>query len=93
MDFSLITSFIASHPLVTVIILVALVFDYTNGRNDSANSIATIVTTRILTPKQAVIWAATFNFLAYFLFGTEIAKTIGTGLVDTSLITPTVIGS
>ena len=86
-------SFISSHPLVVVIIVIALIFDYTNGRNDSANSIATIVTTRILTPKQAVIWAATFNFLAYFLFGTEIAKTIGTGLVDTHLITPAVIGS
>lgn len=85
--------FISLNPLVAVIIAIALIFDYTNWRNDSANSIATIVTTRVLTPKQAVVWAASFNFLAYFLFGTEIAKTIGTGLVNTSMITPAVIGS
>lgn len=93
MDVSLIFDFISQNPLVTIIIAIALIFDYTNGRNDSANSIATIVTTRVLTPKQAVIWAASFNFLAYFLFGTEIAKTIGTGLVNTSIITPIVIGA
>ena len=93
MDFSIISSFIAEHPLVVAIIVIALIFDYTNGRNDSENSIATIVTTRVLTPKQAVLWAASFNFLAYFLFGTEIAKTIGTGLVETSLITPIIIGA
>lgn len=93
MDFSIFTNFLTEHPLVSVIIAIALIFDYTNGRNDSANSIATIVTTRVLTPKQAVFWAAGFNFLAYFLFGTEIAKTIWTGLVHTNLITPIVIGS
>lgn len=91
MDFDAIWTFIITEPLVVTIILIALIFDYTNGKNDSANSIATIVTTRVLTPKQAVIWAATWNFLAYFIFGTEIAKTIGTGLVDVSLITPLVI--
>lgn len=91
MDFDAIWTFIITEPLVVMIILIALIFDYTNGKNDSANSIATIVTTRVLTPKQAVIWAATWNFLAYFIFGTEIAKTIGTGLVDVSLITPLVI--
>lgn len=91
MNFDAIWTFIITEPLVVMIILIALIFDYTNGKNDSANSIATIVTTRVLTPKQAVIWAATWNFLAYFIFGTEIAKTIGTGLVDVSLITPLVI--
>lgn len=91
MNFDAIWTFIITEPLVVTIILIALIFDYTNGKNDSANSIATIVTTRVLTPKQAVIWAATWNFLAYFIFGTEIAKTIGTGLVDVSLITPLVI--
>lgn len=72
--------------LVLVIIFVALVFDFLNGFHDAANSIATIVSTRVLTPMQAVVWAAFFNFIAAFVFGTKVAATIGTGLVDVKLI-------
>src|SRR5450432_510958 len=64
------------------IIFVALVFDFLNGFHDAANSIATIVSTRVLTPAQAVVWAAFFNFVAAFIFGTQVAATIGNGLVD-----------
>src|SRR5689334_22858172 len=77
--------------LVEVIIAIALVFDYINGFHDAANSIATIVATRVLTPFQAVLWAAFFNFFAAFLFGTAVAKTIGKGFVDLDLVTPYVI--
>ncbi len=72
--------------LVLVTILVALVFDFLNGFHDAANSIATVVSTRVLSPRQAVAWAAFFNFVAAFVFGTHVAKTIGTGLVETPLI-------
>ncbi|HEX5110132.1 MAG TPA: inorganic phosphate transporter, partial [Vicinamibacterales bacterium] len=66
------------HTLLAVagLIAVALIFDYINGFHDAANSIATIVSTRVLTPGQAVIWAAAFNFLAAFTFGTAVAKTV-----------------
>ena len=74
-----------------LIIAVALVFDYINGFHDAANSIATIVATRVLTPFQAVVWAAFFNFVAAFLFGTAVAKTVGKGFVDLGLVTPYVI--
>jgi PiT family inorganic phosphate transporter len=67
-------------------ILVALVFDFLNGFHDAANSIATIVSTRVLTPTQAVIWAAFFNFVAAFLFGTNVAKTIAGDLVNNEMI-------
>src|ERR1700685_318175 len=77
--------------LVAFIIAVALVFDYINGFHDAANSIATIVATRVLTPGQAVLWAAFFNFAAAFIFGTAVAKTVGKGFVDLSLVTPQVI--
>jgi PiT family inorganic phosphate transporter len=77
--------------LAVLIIAVALVFDYINGFHDAANSIATIVATRVLTPFQAVIWAAFFNFVAAFLFGTAVAKTVGKGFVDIDLVTPYVI--
>ena len=73
------------------IIAIALVFDYINGFHDAANSIATIVATRVLTPFQAVLWAAFFNFAAAFVFGTAVAKTVGKGFVDLSLVTPEVI--
>jgi len=73
------------------VILVALVFDFTNGMHDSANSIATVVSTKVLSPRQAVIWAAFFNFVAFLIFGTAVAKTIGQGLVDINTITPVVI--
>jgi len=77
--------------LAVFIISIALVFDYINGFHDAANSIATIVATRVLTPLQAVVWAAFFNFVAAFLFGTAVAKTIGKGFVDLNLVTPQVI--
>jgi PiT family inorganic phosphate transporter len=69
------------------IILVALIFDYINGFHDAANSIATVVSTRVLTPGKAVIWAAFFNFVAAFGFGTAVAKTIGSGMVDIHAVT------
>ena len=75
------------------LIAVALIFDYINGFHDAANSIATIVSTRVLTPGQAVIWAATFNFLAAFGFGTAVAKTVGSGMVDLDVVTSAVIFS
>jgi inorganic phosphate transporter, PiT family len=72
--------------LILFIIFVALVFDFLNGFHDAANSIATIVSTRVLTPTQAVVWAAFFNFVAAFLFGTNVAATIASGLVDPKAI-------
>src|SRR5574337_555388 len=80
-----------SIHLVILIIAIALVFDYLNGFHDAANSIATIVATRVLTPFQAVVWAAFFNFVAAFLFGTAVASTVGKGFVDLRLVTPYVI--
>jgi len=76
---------------VVALIIVALVFDYINGFHDAANSIATIVSTRVLTPGKAVIWAAFFNFVAAFTFGTAVAKTVGKGLVDINVVTFAVI--
>jgi len=77
--------------LVVAIIAVALSFDFINGFHDAANSIATVVATRVLTPLQAVIWAAFFNFISAFSFGTGVAKMVGTGMVDLSAVTPYVI--
>ncbi len=77
--------------LVAVIIVVALVFDFINGFHDAANSVATVVSTRVLTPGQAVIWAAFFNFVAAFSFGTGVAKTVGQGMVRLEYVTPHVI--
>jgi PiT family inorganic phosphate transporter len=76
---------------VVALILVALIFDFINGFHDAANSIATVVSTRVLTPGKAVIWAAFFNFIAAFTFGTAVAKTVGSGLVDISIVTFAVI--
>jgi PiT family inorganic phosphate transporter len=76
---------------VLAIVAVALIFDFINGFHDSANSIATIVSTRVLSPVAAVVWAAFFNFAAAFGFGTAVAKTVGTGLVDLSIVDPLVI--
>jgi PiT family inorganic phosphate transporter len=75
------------------IIVVALIFDYINGFHDAANSIATVVSTRVLTPGKAVVWAAFFNFVAAFGFGTAVAKTVGAGMVDLSVVTFAVIFS
>jgi inorganic phosphate transporter, PiT family len=77
--------------LVAALILVALIFDYINGFHDAANSIATVVSTRVLSPGKAVIWAAFFNFVAAFTFGTAVAKTVGSGMVDISIVTFAVI--
>lgn len=76
---------------ILAIVGVAFIFDYINGFHDSANSIATIVGTRVLSPFTAVVWAATFNFLALFLFDTEVAKTIGSGMIDLAIVNPDVI--
>ena len=76
----------ATVVLVFLIVLVALVFDFTNGFHDAANSIATVVSTRVLSPRYAVMWAATFNFIAFAVFGTRVAKTIGGDLVRIDLI-------
>lgn len=76
---------------VLLIILIALIFDFSNGLNDAANSIATVVATRVLSPRTAVIWAAFFNFAAAFFFDTHVARTIGKGLVTPEVITPHVI--
>jgi len=73
------------------LICVALVFDYINGFHDAANSIATVVSTRVLSPGKAVIWAAFFNFAAAFLAGTAVARTVGSGMVDLSVVTFSVI--
>ena len=76
---------------ILAIIIVAFVFDFSNGFHDSANSIATIVGTRVLKPLPAVIWAASFNFLAAFVIGTKVAQTMGKGMIDISLVDPNVI--
>lgn len=79
-------------PIIVIVLIgIALVFDYINGFHDAANSIATIVATRVLTPFQAVVWAAFFNFIAAFMFGTLVAKTIGKGFVNIDLVTEWVI--
>lgn len=77
--------------LVVLIIAVALIFDFINGFHDAANSVATVVATRVLTPLQAVVWAAFFNFVSAFSFGTGVAKTVGSGMVDLTFVTPYVI--
>src|SRR5215472_4881311 len=77
--------------LVGLIVLVALAFDFINGFHDAANSIATIVSTRVLSPFWAVVWAAFFNFSAAFLFGTAVATTVGSGMVRLEFVTPWVI--
>ena len=76
---------------VAALIFVALAFDYLNGFHDAANSIATVVSTRVLTPAKAVVWAAFFNFVVAFGFGTAVAKTIGSGMVDINVVTFSVI--
>ncbi|MGV8079868.1 MAG: anion permease [Syntrophales bacterium] len=80
-----------SLAVVICIVIVALIFDYINGFHDSANSIATIVSTQVLKPHQAVVWAAFFNFVAVFLFDAQVAKTVGTGIINTSIVNNTLI--
>src|ERR1051325_7378498 len=76
----------ATIGLVVLIIIAALLFDYTNGFHDAANSIATVVATRVLSPGVAVAWAAFFNFIAVIVFGTAVAKTVGGDMVNIAAI-------
>src|ERR1700737_1256600 len=78
-------------PLLGALVGGAVGFDFLNGMNDAANSIATVVSTRVLRPQYAVAWAAFFNFIAFLFFGLHVAQTIGTGIVDVSIVTPRVI--
>ena len=77
--------------LLAITVLTALVFDFLNGFHDAANSIATVVSTRVLSPRLAVVWAAAFNFLAAFLLGTAVAKTIGKGMIQLDIVTQYVV--
>ena len=78
-------------PFLAALVAMALAFDFLNGLHDSANSIATVVSTRLLTPVQAVLFAAVFNFAAYWLFGLKVAETVGKGIIDKDVVTPQVI--
>jgi PiT family inorganic phosphate transporter len=78
-------------PALIAIIAVALAFDFINGLHDAANSIATVVSTRVLPPKWAVVWAAFFNFIAFLFFGLHVAKTVGTGIVQPSVVDPYIV--
>ncbi|WP_136163346.1 inorganic phosphate transporter [Sphingomonas flavalba] len=80
-----------SFPLLVGLIGVALLFDFLNGLHDAANSIATVVSTRVLKPHHAVLWAAFFNFIAFTVFGLHVAQTVGTGIVSANIIDPQVI--
>jgi PiT family inorganic phosphate transporter len=78
-------------PFIIFVIIIALAFDFTNGFHDAANSISTIVSTRVLSPRLAVVWAAFFNFIAFLIFGTTVAATIGKGMINVNAVTPTVV--
>src|SRR3989441_2655208 len=77
--------------IVLALVALALIFDFINGFHDAANSIATVVSTRVLSPGKAVIWAAFFNFIAAFTFGTAVATTVGSGMIDLHVVTFAVI--
>ncbi len=81
------SSVIVPFEIVVLVVLVALCFDFMNGFHDAANSIATVVSTRVLSPRTAVLWAAFFNFVAAFIFGVNVASTIGKGTIDPSIVT------
>src|SRR5271156_2954927 len=81
----------AITTLVWITVAVAVLFDVINGFHDAANSIATVVSTRVLSPKLAVLWAAMFNFLAAFLLGIAVAKTIGAGMIREDIVTQYVV--
>src|SRR3984957_10182663 len=78
-------------PLLIALVAIALVFDFFNGMNDAGNSIATIVSTRVLKPQYAVIWAAFFNFIAFLFFGLHVAQTVGTGIVAADVVDARVV--
>ena len=80
-----------AFPLLVALIGVALLFDFLNGLHDAANSIATVVSTRVLRPHVAVAWAAFFNFIAFLFFGLHVAETVGKGIIDADVINPAVI--
>src|SRR5688572_4217664 len=80
-----------AFPLLVALIAIALFFDFLNGLHDAANSIATIVSTRVLRPQYAVFWAAFFNFIAFLFFGLHVAETIGRGIVSADIVTPQVV--
>lgn len=80
-----------AFPLLVALVGVALFFDFLNGLHDAANSIATIVSTRVLRPQYAVAWAAFFNFIAFLFFGLHVANTLGTGIIDPHIVSPQVI--
>jgi PiT family inorganic phosphate transporter len=80
-------------PLLIALVGIALLFDFLNGLHDAANSIATIVSTRVLKPQYAVLWAAFFNFIAFLFFGLHVAETLGKGIIDPSIVSPLVIFS
>ncbi|MER8461783.1 inorganic phosphate transporter [Mesorhizobium sp. M1396] len=80
-----------AFPVLVGLVAVALFFDFLNGLHDAANSIATIVSTRVLRPQYAVLWAAFFNFIAFMFFGLHVAETVGKGIVDVTIVTPAVI--
>jgi inorganic phosphate transporter, PiT family len=78
-------------PILIALIVVALAFDFLNGVHDAANSIATIVSTRVLRPQHAVAWAAFFNFVAFLIFGAHVAETVGTGIISADIVDPRVV--
>src|SRR3954466_12636048 len=80
-----------AFPLLVALIGVALLFDFLNGLHDAANSIATVVSTRVLKPQYAVVWASFFNFIAFLFFGLHVANTIGKGIIAPEVITDSVI--
>src|ERR1051325_7789251 len=80
-----------SLPVLIGLIATALIFDFLTGLHDAANSIATIVSTRVLKPRYAVAWAAFFNFIAFLFFGLHVAETLGTGIIEPAIVTPQVI--
>ncbi len=78
-------------PEILCIVLIALIFDFTNGFHDAASSVALVVSTRVMSPRWAVVWAAFFNFVAFAIFGVHVAKTIAKGTVDPSIVTPGIV--
>src|SRR6187455_622463 len=80
-----------SFEFLVLLVAIALAFDFMNGFHDAANSIATVVSTRVLRPHWAVIWAAFFNFLAYFVFGVAVAATVGKGIIDPKVVDHVVV--
>jgi PiT family inorganic phosphate transporter len=82
---------IVAMPLIVALVMLAFAFDFINGLHDAANSIATVVSTKLLSPVQAVLFAAVFNFAAYWFFGLKVAETVGKGIIDKDVVTPHVI--